>query len=82
MLQMQDITQAADMEQYMKPPRHDGGNKHSGKKDAGFVVKDAPWSQQQYGKNAPDTSSMSDFPEFGASVSRSNAPHWGPNSKR
>lgn len=80
---MQDITEQEEVKQYLKPSRE---NEPRGiKKDTkGFVVVDAPWSQQ-HNKNAPDNSSMSDFPDLPSRgpASSGRAPMaWGPTAKR
>ena len=79
---MQDIHDQELMKQYMVPG-HDKDERDDRKGDPrGFVVRDAPWHPGTTGKNAPDTASTEDFPEFGASVSKpASAPAWGPRRK-
>jgi hypothetical protein len=81
---MQDVRDNEVMKSYQSPRQQEYSGKQSGgAQQAGFVVRDAPWSaasQADGGRiNAPDTNSMSDFPEFGASASAA-APgsRWGP----
>ena len=75
---MQDVHDAEMMDQYKF---NRGGDQENGDhpRQAGFTVRNAPWS------NAPDTSSMQDFPTFGASVEptkEANPISWGPRRKR
>ncbi|XP_065210627.1 vigilin-like isoform X2 [Planococcus citri] len=59
----------------------DGGNTRNNRDEAGFVVKNAPWDQK-----APDTSSIAEFPSFGAvdnsktfaQLGSESKPAWGP----
>ena len=48
------------------------GKNNSSKEQAGFMVRDAPWSQ------APDTNSTEDFPTFGSVVQPKASHAWGP----
>lgn len=82
--QMQDVRDNEDMRAYQAPRRQDNGENAAGGAQRGFVVRDAPWSPPAGavgGKNAPDTNSMSEFPEFGLSAapaSGGGSSRWGP----
>lgn len=82
---MQDVRDNEILRSYQSPRREDSGNDHANSVQRGFVVRDAPWSPAQAGEGAgkvhvPDTTSMTDFPEFGLSSappSRGSS-RWGP----
>lgn len=77
---LQDVTESEFIRQYtMAPSRQlDEDNRPSGTESQGFVVKGGPWEQK-----APDTSSSTEFPSFGASSEVSSKPViWGPKPAR
>lgn len=73
---LQDVTENEMMAQYRAPNR-DSASDSSHQNTRGFMVRNAPWSP-------PDTTSTTDFPEFGqANVPQSATPvAWGPKVKR
>ena len=76
-LQLQDVIDNEHLESYSYYATHPNSDsdRKGGGDGKGFVVRDAPWSK------APDMSSTSDFPEFGANAGAAapKAPaQWGP----
>nr|XP_054769281.1 vigilin-like [Lytechinus pictus] len=80
---MMDVTETEEMQQYIRGPSRKEETPKS-TNNAGFVIRDAPWS------NPPDTSNVNDFPSIGGPgqaqapkpAPSSSAPRWGPAYKR